>query len=91
MLKLMFNWKTHQLKLSFRFYVKPTHAGTLLAINRDWNPILFEKFIFFFKTMKYQTELDPEQALSFKLDVKTTYESCELISQKERGHFKFLL
>lgn len=67
----MFNWKTHQFNLSLRFYVKPMCAGTLHAINGDWNPILFQKFIFFFRTMKYQTELDPEQALSFKLVLKT--------------------
>lgn len=49
MLKLMFNWKTHQLNLSFRFYVKPVRAGTLHAINGDRNPFLFLKLHFLFQ------------------------------------------
>jgi hypothetical protein len=55
----MFCWKTHQLNLSFRFYEKPVVLALCNAI-------------FFFTTMKYQTELDPKQALNFKMDMKTS-------------------
>ena len=49
MLKLMLNWKTHQLNLSFRFDAKPVHAGALPAINGDENLILFSKVHFLFQ------------------------------------------
>lgn len=87
----MFNWKTHQLNLSFIFYVKPVRAGTLHVINGDWNSVLFRNFIFFFRTMKYQTELDPEQAFGFKLDMKTTKKLyvSQFYGKRKKKHLKF--
>lgn len=49
MLKLMLNWKTHQLNLSFRFDAKPVHTSALPAINGDKNLILFSKVHFLFQ------------------------------------------
>lgn len=91
MLKLMFNWKTHQLNLSSRFYVKPVHAGTLDAINGDWNPIFFFKFHFLFQDHEIPNWTWPWTGFRFS----TGYENhlriiCESIWWKEKKHLKFL-